>query len=448
MPLSTFYGVETALRGILAQQMALDVTSHNIANANTVGYSRQEAVMEATPAYSMPSGAGQLGSGVDIKSYQRVRDSFLDIQYRAQSMRQGSAQTTADGLGQVQTAFNEPSDTGLQSLLSSYWSSWQDVANAPENLATRQSLAQNASSLANGFNGLASQLATVQSQAGQNVTYTLGQVNAIGTQITQLNSAISQAEVTGQKPNDLLDQRDNLIDQLSAMGNVSVTTNALDSVDIGFGGASLVAGATAMSPIAESDLTSLTSGSLSGLITMRDVTVPGYQSRLDSLVSTLISKTNTQHQAGFDLNGNNGGLFFTGSSASTIAVNAALVSTPALIAASGDGTAGNSQNALALADMQTAAQAGLAGSTIDTAYSQLVTQVGSDVKQAQQTSDNATALVDAIDSRRKSVSGVSLDEEMTNLMKFQRGYQASSRALTAMDDMIEQLISRTGRVGL
>jgi flagellar hook-associated protein 1 FlgK len=453
MPLSTFFGVETALRGILAQQMALDVTSHNIANANTAGFSRQQAVMEASPAYTVPginspTQPGQIGSGVDIQAYKRVRDSFLDIQYRAQSMRQGSAQSTADGLGQVQTAFNEPSDTGLQSLLSSYWASWQDVANAPENLATRQSLAQNASSLATGFNTLASQLATVQQQTGQNVTYTIGQVNSIGQQITQLNSVISQEELTGNTPNDLLDQRDQLIDQLSAMGNVSVTTNSLDSVDITFGGAALVSGSTAMSPIAESEMTSLTSGQLAGLIQMRDVTVPGYQTALDSIASTLITQTNAQHALGFDLNGNQGGTFFTGTDASTIAVNAALVASPGLIAASGDGTTGNSQNALALADMQTAAQAGLSGSTIDTAYSQLVTQVASDVKQAQQTADNATALVDAIDSRRQSVSGVSLDEEMTNLIKFQRGYQASSRALTAMDDMIDQLITRTGRVGL
>jgi len=167
MPLSTFLGLETTLRGILAQQLALDVTGHNIANANTIGYSRQTAVMAPTDAYTVPGvtrppQAGQLGTGVDVQSYQRMRDEFLDIQYRAQSMRQGSAQAAQDGLRQIEVAFNEPSDNGLNSLLQSYWASWHDVSNAPENLATRQALAQNAASLANGFQSLATQLQDAQ----------------------------------------------------------------------------------------------------------------------------------------------------------------------------------------------------------------------------------------------------------------------------------------------
>ena len=453
MPLSTFLGLETTLRGILAQQLALDVTGHNIANANTIGYSRQAAVMAPTDAYTVPGvtrppQAGQLGTGVDVQSYQRMRDEFLDIQYRAQSMRQGAAQASQDGLRQVEVAFNEPSDTGLNSLLQNYWAAWHDVSNAPENLATRQALAQNAASLANGFQNLATQLQTVQSQTAQNVTDTISQVNAIGSQITQLTAAITADEVTGDKPNDLLDQRDVLIDQLSKLGNITVTVGALDTVDITIGGATLVSGGTPQSAIAESDMTSLTSGKLSGLIGLRDTTLPGYQASLDSIASTLITQTNAIQAAGFDLAGNAGGVFFNGADAASIAVNPALLTTPALIAASANGQPGNADSALAMADLQAAAQAGLGGATINTAYSQLVTQLGSDVRDATQTTDNATILAGSLDDKRQSVSGVSLDEEMTNLVKFQRGYQASSRALSAMDEMIDQLINRTGKVGL
>jgi flagellar hook-associated protein 1 len=453
MPVSTFLGLETTLRGILAQQLALDVTGHNISNANTVGYSRQAAVMAPTEAYTVPGvtrppQAGQLGTGVNVQSYQRMRDEFLDIQYRAQSMRQGSAEAAQDGLRQIEVAFNEPSDTGLNSLLQNYWASWHDVSNAPENLATRQALAQNAASLANGFQSLATQLQTVQSQVGQNVTDTISQVNAIGSQITQLTAAITADEVTGDKPNDLLDQRDVLIDQLSKLGNITVTVGALDTVDITIGGAALVSGGTPQAAIVESDMTSLTSGKLNGLIGLRDTTIPAYQASLDSIASTLITQTNTAHAAGFDLAGNAGGAFFNGTDASTIAVNPALLLTPALIAASVNGQPGNSGNALTIADMQQAAQAGLGGATINTAYSQLVTQLGSDVRDATQTTDNATILAGSLDDKRQSVSGVSLDEEMSNLVKFQRGYQASSRALSAMDEMIDQLINRTGKVGL
>ena len=346
MPVSTFLGLETTLRGILAQQLALDVTGHNISNANTVGYSRQAAVMAPTEAYTVPGvtrppQAGQLGTGVNVQSYQRMRDEFLDIQYRAQSMRQGSAEAAQDGLRQIEVAVNEPSDTGLNSLLQSYWASWHDVSNAPENLATRQALAQNASSLANGFQSLATQLQTVQSQVGQNVTDTISQVNAIGSQITQLTAAITADEVTGDKPNDLLDQRDVLIDQLSKLGNVTVTVGALDTVDITIGGATLVSGGTPQAAIAESDMTTLTSGKLNGLIGLRDTTIPGYQASLDSIASTLITQTNTAHAAGFDLAGNAGGAFFNGTDAATISVNPALLLTPALIAASANGQPGN-----------------------------------------------------------------------------------------------------------
>ncbi len=450
MPVSTFMGLETTLRGILAQQLALDVTGHNIANANTVGYSRQRASLVATDPYTVPGvtrppQAGQLGTGVDVAQYERVRDAFIDLQLRAQTMLNGSNLATHDGLQQVEQAFNEPSDSGLNSLLSKYWSAWQDVSNNPENLATRQALAAAASSLAGGFNQVASQLQTVQSQTASNVTYTLNDVNSIGTQIAALNDAIAKSTVTGDHPNDLLDQRDLLIDKLSELGNVTLTNGALGQIDVTIGGAALVTGA-ASATLTESSLTSLTSGKLNGLITLRDTTIPGYQTKLDTIASTLITSTNTAHAAAFDLSGTAGGTFFTGTSASTIGINSALVTNPALIAASGNGQPGNAAGALAMSALRGSAVIGSA--TIDAAYSQLVTLVGSDTQESQRSLDTSTLLTSSLQSRRDSVSGVSLDEEMTNMVRFQRGYQASARALSAMDDMLDTLISRTGRVGL
>jgi flagellar hook-associated protein 1 FlgK len=444
-------GLETSLRGLLAQQQALDVTSHNIANASTPGYSRQTAVLEASPAYTLPgvssspAGPGQIGTGVDVASYQRIRDSFLDVQYRAQSMLQGQAQANQDGLQQVQLAFNEPTDSGISTLLSNYWGAWQNLSNNPEDMGTRQSLAQSADSLADGFTSLSSQLSTMQSQTTQNVSDTLTQVNSYGAQIAQLNLTIAKTEVAGSTPNDLLDQRDNLLDSLSAIGNVSTTAGANGSISVTFGGASLVTDATS-STLAESDLTGLSSGKLQGLITLRDTTIPGFQSQLNTIASALISNTNTQSAAGFDLNGNAGGAFFTGTDASNIAVNPALISNPALIAASSTGQVGDSGNALAIADMQNTNLIG--SSTVDAAYTQLVTQVGSDVQQANNQVSTTTSLVNALQNQRQSVSGVSLDEEMTNLITYQRSYQASARALSAMDSMLDQLINRTGTVGL
>jgi flagellar hook-associated protein 1 len=442
-------GLETTLRGLLAQQSALDVTGHNITNTNTDGYTRQTAELTAAPAYDTNLGgttvAGQIGTGVTVSDYQRVRDSFIDVQLRAQTMRQGYSQATQDGLQQVELSLNEPSDNGLNSLLQNYWNAWQDVSNAPENVANRQALLQNASSLAEGFRTVSSQLDTIASQTAQNVTDTMGDVNSMGRQIAQLNSAISSAESTGQTPNDLLDQRDLLIDKLSSLGNVGISNGQAGSVDVTIGGVSLVSG-TSATTLGELDMPSLTSGSLAGMVQLRDVTVPSYKSQLDAVALALKNATNAQQAAGFDLNGNAGGAFFTGTGASDIDVDPTLMANPALVAASGSGQPGDASNAIAIADLRN--QPLIGSATIDSAYAQLVSRVGSDSQESQRMLANAQLLVGSLQDRRESVSGVSLDEEMTNLTKFQRGYQASARAMTAIDQMLQTLITQTGKAGL
>lgn len=456
MPISTFMGLQTALRGILAQQRALDTTSHNIANANTVGYTRQEAVLVATPGYTEPGlarppQAGTIGTGVDVSEYRRMRDVFIDIQLRAQMTLRGMYDAKSDGLEQVELAFAEPSDSGLSKLLGRYWAAWQDVANAPESLATRQALAQLADTLADGFRNLSSQLTTIQAQASQDMSLTFDEVTSIGARIAALNQSIQAARVAGDQPNDLYDQRDILIDRLWELGNVTVTDQANGVVDVSFGGATLVDDFTASTLSTLADTPSLTSGKLQGLVDL-DTAVTGYLTTLDSIAAQLIAQTNAQHAAGYDLGGNAGGAFFTGTGASDIAVDSSILSTPALIAAAdswaGAGEPGNAGNALAIAGLRTTTIAALGGATIDTAYSQLVTTVGSDARESFRQLENTEVLSDALTNRRDSVSGVSLDEEMTNLIRFQRAFQASARALSAMDEMIDVLVNRMGRVGL
>ncbi|HEY4348148.1 MAG TPA: flagellar hook-associated protein FlgK [Gaiellaceae bacterium] len=443
---STFLGLETALRGLLASQRSIDTTGHNIANASTVGYSRQVAELSTTPAFS-DVGSGQLGTGVSVVQYQRIRDTFLDLQVRAQTMRQGSAQAQSDGLSQIDSALSEPSDTGLSNLLGKYWSAWQSVANQPSDMATRQGLVQAASSLASGFNTLAGQITAIQSQTSQQETLTMTQVNSIGQQIASLNGSIQAAELAGQQPNDLLDKRDVLVDQLSSLGNTTVATSAgnagmLGSVDITFGGSTLV---TANATTAVTwPLASLTSGQLAGMQSVI-ATATGYMTQLNSIAAGLASATNNQNAAGKDLTGTTGGAIFdvtTGSEAATITVDPLVLGNPGLIAASTNGDPGDGSNALAMGALQQTTLVG--GTTIDNAYSQLVTQIGSDAQQAQSNLDNTNSLVQSLSNRRTSVSGVSMDEEMTNLLQFQRGYQAAARVMSAMDSMLQTLITSVG----
>ena len=447
--LSTFFGLNTALSGILAQQRSLDITAHNVANANTVGYSRQEATLVASPAFSYPSVSGsgitgQIGAGVTVEQYKRVRDMFVDVQLRAQTMRQGYYEATSNGLDQVELSLAEPGDTGLSALMTKFFDAWGDVSNAPENLATRQSLAQAATALTEGFHTLDNQLDVIGTQSGDQLTLDLNEINQIGSQIGDLNVRIANTVATGDAPNDLLDQRDVLVDRLAELGNVSVTTGALGAIDVNFAGAALVTGTTGTTTVAESDLTSLTSGKLAGLVALRDTTIPAYRATLDSIAASLVGQTNTFHAGGFDLAGTAGGAFFTagGTTAATISLSSAIASNPALIAASGaSGAPGNASVALQVAGLRDNA-------TIGVAYRQLVTRVGSETQESHRSLSNAELLANALRDRRDGVSGVSLDEEMTNLTRYQRGFQASARALNAMDEMIDQLVNRTGRVGL
>jgi flagellar hook-associated protein 1 FlgK len=449
MGISTFMGLQTALSGILAQQRALDVTTHNITNANTVGYSRQEAVLVANPAFGVPGVSSgitpaQIGAGVDVSTYKRVRDVFIDTQLRAQTMRQGYYQARSDGLDQVELAIAEPSDTGLNAMLNTYWSAWHDVSNNPENPSTRQALVQAAANLTDAFHSVDTQLQTIISQTGSSVTGTITDVNQLGAQVYDLNVQIANAVGTGSTPNDLYDQRDALVDRLAKLGNVSVSQGPLDALTVTFGGATLVTGTTSASTLTEASLTSLTSGTLAGLISLRDTVLPGYRTALDSVAASLVAQTNARHSAGYDLSGTTGIDFFTasGTTAATIAVNPAVFADPSKVAAaSAAGRPGDATVALQIA--------GLRGATaIDGAYGQLVTKIGSDAQDASRSLANATLLADSLENRRESVSGVSLDEEMTNLLRYQRGFQAASRALNAMDELIDVIVNRMGRVGL
>src|SRR5215212_2264045 len=197
MPISTFMGLQTALRGVLAHQQAIDTTSHNVANANTEGYSRQEAQM--TPSTALPlygqqvGGIGQLGTGVDIQSFRRIRTSFLDLQYRAQGMQVGYQETMSRQLDQVEMALAEPSENGISDALTKFWNGWADLSNSPDNPAARQALIDSAQNLAGSFKDLDAQLTTVKSQTLAEyaaITGPGGDVQVLAGEIGQLNASI------------------------------------------------------------------------------------------------------------------------------------------------------------------------------------------------------------------------------------------------------------------
>lgn len=439
MAVSSFMGLQTALRGLLAQQRALDVTSHNVANANTVGYSRQEAVMAAADALTLPSGAvqsgagAQLGTGVEVEAYRRIRDIFLDLQYRAQAMRLGEQAAKSRSLDQVELALAEPGENGIAAQLERFWSGWADLANAPESQATRQALVEHSRSLAASFATLDRQLATVAQQAADeyaSITAVPGEVVQIADEIASLNNAIRNAQSSGSAPNDLYDRRDVLLDRLAGLAQVSTTDNGDGTIDVSFGDAALplVASTTVTWPQA---LTA-PQGKLGALLQLSSATgtIASYRADLNAAAKSLADTVNAVHAPPN---------FFTytaGSEASTLVVNV----TAATVRTSTTASPGANDIALAITALR--------GGAADQGYASLVSRIGNDVREATRQETNAQLLLDAVQDRRDSTSGVSLDEEMSQLIRFQRGYQASSRAMSTLDEMLDVLINRTGRVGL
>ena len=444
--LSTFFGLEIARRALAAQQAATDVTGHNIANADTPGYTRQRADLAASDPYTVPSlgtpvTAGQLGTGVTVQEVERVRDNFLDGQLRTEMSGLGRYQAQNDALSEVETIFNEPSDTGLNNMLNTFFNDWQELSKNAESIPIRTSLVQDAVTLTDQFNHLYTQLETVKGNLNDLQQIDVGDINSKAQQIADLNVQIQNLITAGEQPNDLLDRRDALLDDLSKLADLTVKDSGGGAIQVSVGSTLLVDGTTANTI---SDVTGINSGALKGIsdaLTM----VSNYEAKLNSLAANIISSVNGAHQAGYDLNGNQGGDFFTGTGASDIAVNADIVSDVSKVAAAGAaGAPGDGTNAQKIADLQNATIDGLSQATFNSYYQSLISGLGVDAQQSQQMVTNQQALVDQLNNRKQSISGVSLDEETTNLMQYQHGYEAAARLVTVLDDMLDTLINRMG----
>ena len=442
--ISSFLGLQTALRGILAHQSAIDTVGHNISNANTEGYSRQTAELQTTGALEAPGRTvwGQtvdIGTGVEVANYTRIRDSFLDVQYRAQSMQLGYNQASSNSLGQVELGLAEPGDTGLQSQLSKFWSAWSDLANSPDGTATRQALFDQANVVTQTFQQINQQLTAVAGQASAeyaSITGPQGQVAQIANEINGLNAAIKSSVSMGGQPNDLLDRRDLLLDQLSKLSQVSTTDNGDGTIDVAFGNITLVSSSTVNWPATGFATTTGQLGALNDVSKTGGV-VDSYRTALNAAAKALADTVN----AAYNPTSTPGANFFsytTGNEAATLAV--AVPGPGALVTSANPSTPNANDIALAVGALR--------GGAADAAYSAFVSRIANDVNTSNRQEANAQALVDSVSDRRQSVSGVSLDEEMTNMVRFQRGFQASSRAMSTVDDMLDTLINRTGRVGL
>ena len=372
---SPFFGLDIATRSLRAQQTLVDIANQNIANANTPGYSRQEAVVKETLPYPIPvfrqSGApGQLGTGVEVKEVNRSRDLFADYQYRNQVAAQGNWDAQSSGLKQIEAVVNEPSTSGLSTLMTKYWQGWQEVANSPSDVSVRANLLEQGKALAESFQSTVHQFQQQQRDVDNQVSLTVDDVNNYAKQIANLNTQISQVETGGMKANDLRDQRDLLLDKLSGLVSVTSVESSEGSVNVYIAGHQLVDRSTAHTvgldrtgafaqvvwadgtnaPLAPAD------GRLAGLMHSRDVDIKDRIDTINALASRIIQSVNGVHSAGVGMDGSSGLNFFSGTDATTMAVNPTLTANQ-VAAARPTGTTpafavGDSSNAVAMGRLQ------------------------------------------------------------------------------------------------
>lgn len=457
---STFGGISTALSGMQVAQRAMELAGQNIANVNTEGYSRQRANIDSVPGTRVPAmyATGDTNhGGAKITDISRVRDEFLEARGRAEHGQSSYLDGKQRIYSHVEQVVGEPSDTGLQAQMSEFWAGWHDLANRPGDDAARTQTLARASELSDTVRGKHSALTSLWGSTREQLDVAVDDVNNTALAVADLNERIVLATQSGMPANELSDKRDQLVLRLSESTGASARMRENGAVDVVLDGNHLVsggsvrklevAGATGMatqgaSPVvvrwADTDATvNATSGRLAASLESLGSIIPGAATALDGVAAALANSVNTQHKAGFDLAGAAGENFFSGTTASTLTV--AISDLTKLAASSSATTKFDGKNADALALLATSITGG------DAMYRKFVVDLGVSAQAVSRRSDAQNVIMQDVDSARLGESGVSLDEEMTNLMAFQRSYQAAARVMNTIDSALETLINSTGR---
>ena len=452
--------LEIGKNGLNIYSIAQNVTGENIANVNTPGYSRQKVVLESAP--STTANGFPLGTGVKITSIQRYYDGLLQQQLVNSQTTQGYDTTKSTVLQQVEPSFNEVANDGIGTAVANYFSAWQDLTLNPGGSSERQVVMTRAQILTDNFHSVSKALNDSISTQNAALVPLTASINSTLNNIAQLNGQIKSTELVNGNANEMRDQRDQLIRNLSSQIGISFTENSDGTTDVKYadGGAALVTGTTAgvfsldttnpnssvvqLTP-AGGALTTVTptTGQLGATVALRDTIIPGYLSQIDTLAKSITDAVNTVHAAGFSPTGGTGQNFFTPQAA--VAGSAAAFSIdPGLnvntIAASGNALLpGDNSNALAIAQLTNASTvpSGAPSATFSSFYSSLVSKVGLDVASSKTTVSQDEAFTNQLSTLRESNSGVSLDEELTNLIKYQQSYQASAKLITTASAMMD-----------
>lgn len=472
--LGLFGTLNLANRSLQTQRNATEVAGHNLANVNTPGYSRQRVAIETS--ITVPSDMGLQGTGADAVSIVQLRDRLLDRNIvnetsvrAAYEGRQRALQFAQAALGQAidrqatgasgsAAASGVGGQHGIAEELSELFSAFQSLSTHPTSSAERQVLVIKAQNLATQFNEVSRRFDDLRSSLNESLGSDVDQANIALSDIAKLNDQIIAAELgTEAKANDLRDIRQKRIEDLAKLVRIDTVENGNGGVDVSIDGVQLINGRNVLDTLESYDAgggqflvrtqtggtaLNLTGGTMQGTIDARDNDLVTLQSDLDTLAGALITQVNAIHAGGFGLDGTTGAAFFTGSDASDIGFNQTLANDPSRIQASGvSGTKGNNAVVLQLAQLADAPQAALSGQTFLQYYGQTTAKLGQYLNGLNTQLGNQEIVEQMLLRQRDAVSGVSMDEEMTDLIRFQRAFEASARLITTVDEMLETVVN-------
>ena len=464
-----FDSLHLGRQSLQVQRQGLEVAGHNLANVNNPAYARQRLNIQTSPA--IETSIGSIGQGAEVSGIQQIRDNVLDTHLQNELSVRGFLESQQSALQLAQAIVGHEIDRhenpalggatgssgGIGEALGELFNAFQGLSAAPTSIAERQVVLMQAQRLAGQFNQIDQRLIELGQSLNGSIQSLTTQANQLLGEIAELNEEIFRVEagVPG-SANDLRDLRVGKLEALSRFIDVQATEQPGGMVDISVSGVTLVDGASAVETLEAYDPGSgglllrtatgqtpltLTGGSIQGNIAARDGALTALRNNLNSLASNLITEVNAIHSTGFSLTGSTGADFFTGTGASDIAVNALLIGDPSLLQASGAGsTAGNNDAALRLAQLAHNQIAALGNQTLSGNYGQTVTTLGTGLASINGSLEDQEIVEAMLLRQRDSISGVSIDEEMTDLVKFQKAFEASARLITTVDEMLDTII--------
>ena len=456
-----------------AAQTALQTTSHNVSNMNTPGYSRQRVNLQADNPYNY-TGVGQLGTGVKMSGVVRVVDDYVTKQIQEETSSYSRHATKSDALSQLEMIFDEPSETGLSAGFSRVYAAWNYLGSSPELATAKTMVSQESQTLTDTIKQMANQIEGLEGDTLYSIEKDVLDFNEKVGQLSTLNKQIFNVVIKGQTPNDLLDQRDRLTTELASIADVTVTYDKFQGVKLELDDNPVLDGDTirklaVQSGGAKGELELQGADGSVKAIAIENGSIKGSQEALAVINDKKVELNQLVYSFATAVNTVHGKEFFTVSqtdAAKNITVNAAIKADTSLInagkdldnPAAGDGSRATAISALATTKLNyfqgdfageydpdtMKFKPQTSGTTTNGAYNDMVTSMGIIKQQADNIAASQSEVLGFLEDRRSSISGVNMNEEVVDMMKFQSAFQANARIISIIDEMLDTLINRTG----